>query len=353
MSTKRKLVGGKAVGKDLDKVLKEGIQIPTNDGDFKRGVLSTGSTLLDLAISSNRIRGGGIPAGVIVEIFGPSSSGKTAVLAEIGASCKFKGGAVTYKDPEGRLDTAYARKCGLILSANEYSCPTTVDQFEADILGWDPTPKKKKAICAICADSLAAFSTEVELQDKHKMPGPKRAQQFHQLFRKAGVMIRDKGWIVACSNQEQVNFDTGSRKTPGGSGVTYWSSIRIRIAKDYKNGDIKKTWRHDGILASKVVGIRSTAIVKKNSCDDPFREAPVFIMFGRGIDDVRGNLQWLKETNNTKDYDCDGKTISRLDAAVKYIEDRNLEDSIRDKVIDVWNEIEDHFKVERKPKKRF
>ena len=34
-------------------------------------MVSTGSTLLDLAISGGRVRGGGIPGGIMVEIFGP------------------------------------------------------------------------------------------------------------------------------------------------------------------------------------------------------------------------------------------------------------------------------------------
>jgi len=44
------------------------------DGDMGR-VISTGSTLLDLAISGGRIRGGGLPLGILVEIFGPPGCG--------------------------------------------------------------------------------------------------------------------------------------------------------------------------------------------------------------------------------------------------------------------------------------
>jgi len=353
MDKKRKLVGRKQIDKSIDNVLEKGIELTTAEGDFERGVISTGSTLLDLAISSKRVRGGGIPSGVIVEIFGPSSSGKTAVLAEIGASCKYNGGVVSYKDPEGRLDTAYARQCGLALTKEEYSRPNTVDQFEKDILQWKPQPKKKDAICVICADSLAAFSTEAEINDGHKMASAKRAQSFHQLFRKAGIKIRSEGWIIACSNQEQVNFDTGTRKTPGGNSIGYWSSVRIRIAKDFKKGDIKKTWKRDNIVATKIIGIRSNASIKKNSCDDPFREVPIFIIFGIGIDDIRGNLQWLKETNNTSKYECGNKSFSLIDPAIRYVEAHDLETKIRDKVINVWNEIEDHFTSNRKPKRRF
>jgi RecA/RadA recombinase len=49
-------------------------------------VVSTGSTLLDLAISGNRVRGGGLPGGIIVEIFGPPScvDGATEYMAPTG-----------------------------------------------------------------------------------------------------------------------------------------------------------------------------------------------------------------------------------------------------------------------------
>ena len=39
-------------------------------------LISTGSTLLDLAFSGGRVRGGGLPGGIMVEISGPSSAGK-------------------------------------------------------------------------------------------------------------------------------------------------------------------------------------------------------------------------------------------------------------------------------------
>ena len=52
------------------------------DGNFET-VISTGSTLLDLAISGKRVHGGGLPSGILVEVFGPSGSGKTVLLSEI------------------------------------------------------------------------------------------------------------------------------------------------------------------------------------------------------------------------------------------------------------------------------
>ncbi|KKM81241.1 hypothetical protein LCGC14_1331780 [marine sediment metagenome] len=327
-----------------------------NAGDFERGVISSGSTLLDLAISSNRVRGGGIPAGVIIEIFGPPSSGKTAVLADIGASAKFHGGVVKYGDPEARLDTAYARKCGLILTKSEYYRPDTVEELEDSLLKWKPKPPDETAICVRCEDSLAAFSTEKELsKEGHKMGAAKRAQAFHVLFRKLGRKISKEGWVVACSNQEQDSFGGQGKTTPGGNAIKYWSSLRIRIFPTWQKSEVTRRWTivkgHEAI--EKIVGMRSTCKIVKSSCDDPKREVPLFIIFGKGIDDIRGNLQWMKETLHLPQYDCVEKNYAQIDPAIRYIEDHNLEAALREKVIDLWDSIEDHFRIERKEKVRF
>ena len=47
----------------------ERIQTTANEGDFG-AVVSTGSTLLDLAISGGRVRGGGVPSGILMEVYG-------------------------------------------------------------------------------------------------------------------------------------------------------------------------------------------------------------------------------------------------------------------------------------------
>jgi RecA/RadA recombinase len=335
-----------------------------NEGDFDRGVISTGSTLLDLAISAKRVYGGGIPAGIILEIFGPSSSGKTAILAEIAASAKYHGGVVRYDDPEGRLDTVYARQCGLDLADDEYDRPGTVDELEANILGWQPKPLVTGAINVTCEDSLAAFTTEAEIAG-HKMAAAKRAQMYHQMFRKAGRLIANEGWIIACSNQEQINFESGARTTPGGNAIKYWASVRIRIAKAYQSGDITRTWQRPSdekddkgkpigkVEIKKTVGIKAIVKVVKNSVSDPFNEVPVYIMFNVGIDDIRGNLQWLKDTTKASKYDCITRQMSQMQPAIKFIEQFNHEAALRDKVIALWAEIDNHFKVERKLKVRF
>ena len=105
----------------------EPVKTTSNKGDFT-AVVSTGSTLLDLAISGGRIRGGGVPSGILLEIYGPSGTGKTAVLAEMCAATQVKGGHVKFLDPEARLDQEYMRIYGMELEKDEYYMPDTVNE---------------------------------------------------------------------------------------------------------------------------------------------------------------------------------------------------------------------------------
>ena len=88
---------------------------PKYDGDFGQ-VTSTGSTLLDLAISGGRVHGGGLPSKIFAEIFGPSGSGKTVLLSEIAGAVIRGKGEVMFRDPEARLNEKFAKIFDLDIS---------------------------------------------------------------------------------------------------------------------------------------------------------------------------------------------------------------------------------------------
>ena len=115
------------VDKAVESVKKSAEMEPLGDLviDWKQ-TLSTGSTLLDLAISSGRKYGGGVPGGILIEIYGRSSSGKTSVLSELCGSAQADGGDIMFLDPEARLDEEYARTYGVNLPKNAYHQPDTV-----------------------------------------------------------------------------------------------------------------------------------------------------------------------------------------------------------------------------------
>lgn len=305
--------------------------------------LSTGSDLLDLAISSGRVKGGGVPAGILLEVYGRSGSGKTSILSELCGAAQAQGGEIAFLDPEARLDEEYARTYGVVLPKEAYHQPDTVTQMFDIISKWEP----KGAINILAADSLAALSTELELEKGDKM-GMRRAKEFSEGLRKYCRKINKEGWIIACSNQVRQG-DYGD-VTPGGKAVEFYASLRISVNQKEKIFK-EKSFGAKGKV-KRAIGIISNCIVTKSSVDKPYREAPIIIKFDYGIDNIHGNLQWLKDTLGLNKYMAVDKEYQRLDDAIAYIESNNLEGKLKTEVIKTWQEVEDKFNQQRKPKTR-
>lgn len=341
----------------IKKVSKEPVDKPVPVRFNK--VVSTGSTTLDLAISGSRVRGGGIPGGILVEVFGPSGSGKTAILEEVCASTQAKGGEIHFADTEARLDKEYARIYGVELSKKNYSRPHTVDEFFNLINNWKP--KNPNVINTIAADSLDALTTDWQIEGKDKR-GQRRAKQFSEGLRLVKKSIRNNGDLIINSNQ--VRDGEYGEVTPGGKGIPFYCSLRVRVAqvnfiertkilKIASKGEDGKTVVKEKEV-KKIIGIKSACYVKKSTIDDPFRTADIFLIFGYGVHDVMGNLQYLKDITKDTMYDAvtKRKKFQSLDRAVAWVEDNNLEDQLKDRVINLWREIQDLFKTQRKVKRR-
>lgn len=306
-------------------------------------MLSTGSTLLDLALTGSRVYGGGVPGGILVEIYGRSGSGKTSILSELGGSSQARGGEVMFLDPEARLDEKYARTYGLEIPKESYHRPNTVTEMFELIEKWNPSTEH---LNVLATDSLAALSTNLELEKGDKM-GMRRAKEFSEGLRKHCRLISEKNWLLACSNQVRQG-DFGD-VTTGGKAVEFYSSARISVNQKDKITVDKVIGKKK---VSRVIGIQSECVVTKSSIDVPYRSAPIYIVFNHGIDDIRGNLQYIKDMTGDTVYNAVDKTYQILNAAIRYIEENNLEEKLRKETIDLWYEIEQKFKINRKPKKR-
>lgn len=309
-------------------------------------IISTGSTLLDLAISGGRVRGGGIPGGIMVEVFGPSGSGKTALATEIAGSAQAKGGDVFFVDPEARIDREYSRIYGFDMTVKNYTRADTVTETFKYLEEWKP--ENEKVINVFIADSIAALSTDMEMGDGDKR-GQRKAKELSEGCRKTARLIAHNNKLVLFTNQER-DGDYGPT-TPGGHAIPYHCSLRLRVSRKGRIDKEKKL--ESGKVVSKVIGIHSEVLVKKSTVDDEYRTAPLFILFGVGIDDVRANLQYVKDMEKLTKYWCVDNDYVSMDKAVAYIEENNLESELRERVIDVWEAIESKFEMNRKPKQRF
>jgi protein RecA len=316
--------------------------------------ISTGSTLLDLAIAGGRTREGGLPGGMLVEIFGPSQTGKTVLLCEIAGDIQRKGGAIKFSDPEARLNKQFAKLFDLDIDTIEYDRPNTVPEVFAPIHTWEPKGEKG-VIHGLVADSLAALSTDLEMEkeDGDKM-GMRRAKEFSEQLRKAARVIASKNLLVVCSNQVRENADAGpygaKYSTPGGLAVGFYASTRLRMMGSEK---LYKETTFKGKKVKKVVGIKTMVEVFKNSVWESFHQAPVYIQFDYGIDDVRANLQYIKDYSGKSFYSLgETKLSNEMAEAISLIEENEWEGQLKEQVIDLWNSIEKKMATTRKPKQR-
>ena len=323
------------------------------DGRFFGNNISTGSTLLDLAISGGRVRGGGLPSGILVEIFGPSGSGKTVLLSEIAGDIQSKGGQVKFNDPEARLNPTFAKMFGLELRKGDYYQPDTVPEVFETVRAWNPKGDTE-TIHGIMADSLAALSTDMEMgKEKGDKMGMRRAKEFSEELRKTCRILAQKNFLMVCSNQVRINVGGGDwapkYTTPGGEAVGFYSSLRL-MTKIIKK--IEKIKTYHGKETKRIIGVDIEVEVFKNSIWKPFRKAPVTIIFDYGVDDIKQNLQYIKTYSKKKIYTLGEEVLSKsMEEAINIIEAEEAEEVLRQEVILLWNKIERQFNSNRKPKR--
>lgn len=314
-------------------------------------IISTGSTLLDLAISGGRIKGGGIPSGILVEIFGPASCGKTVLLCEIAGAVKRQGGQVMFCDPEARLNKRFARLFGLDIDEVEYGTPDTISEVFGPIRKWEPEPAGK--VHGIFADSLAALTTEWEMEDRDQY-GMRRAKEFSEQCRLTCRILARNNLLMVCSNQVRQNLDAGpygqKYKSPGGEAIGFYASLRLRCLAPKK---IKRERKIAGKKVSKVVGVETEIEIFKSSVWKPYHTAPIYILYDYGIDDIRANLQYIKSTTGATKYAVGDQSLGvSIEDAILQVEEDDLEDRLREEVIGLWEEVDRKFCVERRPKRR-
>ena len=322
------------------------------DGNMDH-VISTGSTLLDLEISGGRIHGGGIPSGIMVEVFGPSGCGKTVLLCEIAGAVQRKGGRVDFKDPESRLNKQFAKMFDFDTDHMDYSTPNTVTDVFNSIRNLEPD--NPNTVNGIFTDSLAALSTNLEMEsDEGDKMGMKRAKEFSEGFRRTCRLLPVNNYLMVCSNQVRQNSNAGpygaKYMSPGGEAIGFYSSLRLRCGSPQKIKD-KKTVA--GKEVKRVIGVTTVIEVFKSSVWKPYGMAPVTIIFDYGIDDIRQNLQFIKNFTSNTTYTVNGESLSNaMEEAISVVEEQKLTQDLKNEVIDLWTQINKKFKQNRKPKVR-
>jgi RecA/RadA recombinase len=258
-----------------------------------------------------------------------------------------------FHDPEARLNDQFARIFDLDPGEMTTMRPDTVTEMFTSIRDWIPDNKK---INGVMADSLAALSTDLELDEEEgdKM-GMRRAKEFSEQLRRTARILASTNTLMVCSNQiredpERVGRFSPKYKSPGGKAIAHYGSLRLKTSK---MGSLSRSVTVRGKKIRQIYGIEIEVEIAKSSVWKPHRKAPVTIDFDYGVDDIRENLKFIKDFTGVNTYNIgDQKLGSTLPDAIEKVEQGGLEEDLRNEVINLWEEIEEEFKVERKPKRR-
>jgi len=253
------------------------------------GWVSTGSSILDLAIS-NRPHGG-LPVGRCVELNGLESTGKSLISAHICAETQRQGGRAIVIDTESSAAPTFWKSLGVDLSKLLYLQRETVEEIfetmEQAISFVRKTNQDK--ILTIIVDSVAGATTKKEQESEHGVDGYNTAKAIiiSKAMRKITNTIARQRVLVVFTNQlrEKMNAMAFGDKytTPGGKALGFHCSVRVRLnsAGKLKSGD-------------EVIGNKCIANVIKNRMGPPFRKAAFNIYYDSGIADYSSWLEVMK-----------------------------------------------------------
>lgn len=348
----------------------------------KRELLSTGSTLLNLACSGKTA--GGLEPGKYYLLVGDSGSGKSFLtltcFAEAMLHPKFKGYRFIFDEPEdGALmnrERYFGKAAAKIeppaVKGGEPYHSSTVEEFYYHV---DDAVKQGKPFIYVL-DSMDSLTTEDEedqfAKEKHANGrkvtgsyGTAKAKKNSANLRVVINGLKKTNSILIIISQTRDNIGFGSQYNPktrsGGKSLRFyatlemWTSVLQRITKKVR-GDKEK------------IGIVSQVQIRKNRIQG--REPVVFvsILDDHGIDDVGSMVDFLvhkKEWKVSAGKEGDGKQIKGgvvqgvIDAKqfnvkgsreliVKHVQDNNLEQQLRTIVAEVWQDIETASQLERK-----
>jgi recombination protein RecA len=259
--------------------------------------ISTGSTMLDLAISNRP--NGGLPVGRIIEITGLEASGKSLLAAHALADTQKKGGLAVYIDTENAISREFLEAIGVNLKDMLYVPLETIeDIFDAmDSIVESVRKASKSRIVTIVVDSVAGASTKQEMAADYDKDGwaTSKAIILSKAMRKITNFVGRERICLIFTNQLRTRLGVtfGDQwTTSGGKAIAFHSSVRLRLKSV---GQIKLAKSADKPEA--VVGITTRAQVVKNRMGPPLRSVDYDIYFDSGIDDYGSWLTMMKNYN--------------------------------------------------------
>lgn len=259
--------------------------------------LDTGYPPLNRIISGSY--DGGIPYGRIVEIFGASSSGKTAIATLVMIAAQRAGGVAIFLDHEGSFDIQMAKDMGLSAEFPFwiYKRPETWEKSNTIALQAAEAIRKSKAIPEdapiVCVfDSVAAMIPQSVFDkgiDEYTMNDTTALARVTSTTLKAVNQLSGKlNMTLLYLNQIRLKPGVAygdPTTTPGGQALEFYASVRLSLSRSKLNETV------DG--EKTMVGQTITVKTTKNKLTRPQQTISLPLLFkdnGMAYFDVVGGL---------------------------------------------------------------
>ncbi len=253
--------------------------------------VSTGSTMLDLAISNRPY--GGLPVGRITTLTGLEGTGKSLVCAHLVANTQKKGGQAVYIDTEAAAAPEFWTALGVDLKKMLYIPQDTIEgsfQYVEDIIGLVRKSDSNR-LCTIILDSIAGASTKMELEANYERKGFATGKSLivSEAMRKLTNLLAKRRILLVLTNQLRQNLQAmafGDKWVePCGKATSFHSSIKVRFEtiEKLKNSD------------KEIIGVHTRATVRKNRLGPPFKNAEFEVYFDSGIADYASWVETAKK----------------------------------------------------------
>jgi len=253
-----------------------------------KSFFSSGNLGINYAISEKA--NGGFPEGLVTEIYGDHSTGKSLIAYHALVETQKRGGWAILIDTEYAFNQYWFDKIGgdnERLVYKNYDTIEDVFNYLDGIVDTIRIKHKSNVPVTIVWDSLAATSTKAEIEkgmDSSEMA--MRARKSGQGFRKVLGKLKKNNITLLIINQIRSTMQMYGPDvdTVGGKAAKFAASVRMEVRKG------KVIMGEDKHGNKTEIGINGKVKVTKNRLRSPFAVSEFVVYWDEGIDPISGYL---------------------------------------------------------------